>query len=112
MNQPASSGTPIRPLYQDWQLYEMAQFAVNVVDSLDRDNVITVFEFDMDLSDGWNLDDNPYVNPPEALAAFPNAVKVGWRPAAGDPNYTDRGVVYGVEAQQLAFNEALVVVAP
>jgi hypothetical protein len=106
VNQPASQASPTRPIYQDWQLYEMAQFAVNVVDSLDRDNVITVFEFDMDLSDGWNLDDNPYTTP-EARAAFPNASSAAdvWK--AGD-----RGVVFGVEAQQLAFNEALVVVAP
>ena len=27
----------VRPLYADWQLQEMAQFAVNLVDALDRD---------------------------------------------------------------------------
>ncbi len=32
---------------------EMAQFAVNYVDALDRDDVITKFEYDDDLSDGW-----------------------------------------------------------
>lgn len=32
---------------------EMAQFAVNYVDALDRDSVITEFEFDYNLSDGW-----------------------------------------------------------
>ncbi len=106
-NQPSTTGNPVRPLYQDWQLYEMAQFAVNIVDSLDRDNVITMFEFDMDLQDGWNLDDNPYGTPAEATTAFPNAVAAGRSSPA-----TDRGVVFGVEAQQLAFNEALVVVAP
>jgi hypothetical protein len=105
-NQPSTTGNPIRPLYQDWQLYEMAQFAVNIVDSLDRDSVITMFEFDMDLQDGWNLDDNPY-GTAESTTAFPNAA------AAGRVNpATDRGVVFGVEGQQLAFNEALVVVAP
>src|SRR5690606_36437995 len=35
-------------------LEEMAQFAVNVVDALDRDDVITKFEYDLDLTDGWN----------------------------------------------------------
>jgi hypothetical protein len=74
-------------LYQSWQLYEMAQFAVNIVDSLDRDNVISMFEFDMDLQDGWSLDDDPTTN---------------------DNNNVDRGIVFGVEAQQLAFNEVLV----
>lgn len=33
---------------------EMAQFAVNFVDALDRDDVITTFEYDADLSDGWD----------------------------------------------------------
>ncbi len=33
---------------------EMAQFAVNYVDALDRDDVITRFEYDDNLSDGWN----------------------------------------------------------
>lgn len=33
---------------------EMAQFAVNVVDALDRDDVITTFEYDENLSDGWS----------------------------------------------------------
>ncbi|HVJ84692.1 MAG TPA: hypothetical protein VM452_03550, partial [Caulifigura sp.] len=40
--------------YTDEQAREMAQFAVNVVDSLDRDDVITRFEYDPDLTDGWN----------------------------------------------------------
>ena len=82
----------LRSLYSDRQLAEMAQFAVNVVDSLDRDDTITMFEYDKNLADGWNLDDVP---------------------ATVDPlnTPTDRGVVYGVEAQQLAFNEALVIVA-
>ncbi|MBI3862234.1 MAG: hypothetical protein HY290_10100 [Planctomycetia bacterium] len=108
-NQPVSAANLVRPLYEDWQLYEMAQFAVNVVDSLDRDNVITVFEFDMDLQDGWNLDDNPYglASTQEVRTSFPNASGATdfWKTG-------DRGVVYGVEAQQLAFSEALVVVAP
>jgi hypothetical protein len=78
------------PVYQYWQLAQMAQFAVNIVDALDRDDTITMFEYDMDLSDGWNLDDNPISNDIANTS-------------------TDRGVVYGVEAQQLAFNEALVI---
>lgn len=32
---------------------EIAQFAVNYVDALDRDDVITRFEYDDNLSDGW-----------------------------------------------------------
>ncbi len=71
----------------------MAQFAVNVVDSLDRDDTITMFEYDKDLSNGWNLDDDPMTTD-----GFTN-------------NLGDRGVVFGAEAQQLAFNEALVIVS-
>ncbi|MBS0267256.1 MAG: hypothetical protein JSS02_35355, partial [Planctomycetes bacterium] len=82
--------TPKPPSYQPYQLYEMAQFAVNVVDSLDRDNVITRFEFDMNLANGWNLDDDAFTT---------------------NDGGTERGEVFGVEAQLLAFNEALVAVS-
>lgn len=92
-NAPGVNG---RPVYQDWQLAEMAQFAINVVDSLDRDDTISMFEYDKDLSDGWNLDDDPTTV--ELTGAFPSGL-------------LDRGIVFGVEAQQLAFNEALVVVS-
>jgi len=97
-NPPPPAGQ--RPLYQDWQLAEMAQFAVNYVDALDRDDTITMFEYDKDLSDGWNLDDNPYPGNPPVNDPIVNN---------GKPQ--DRGVVFGVEAQQLAFNEALVIVS-
>lgn len=73
--------------YNDEQKQRMAQFAVNMVDALDRDNVITMFEYDTDLSDGWGLDDQPW--------------------DSGDPDASDREVVYGVEAQELAFSETL-----
>ena len=48
--------------YTSAQKKEMAQFAVNYVDALDRDNINTRFEYDTDLSNGWGLDDNPYTN--------------------------------------------------
>ena len=60
----------------------MAQFAVNMVDALDRDNVITAFEYDNDLANGWNLDDDATTN-----------------------EGSERGLVFGVEAQQLTFSE-------
>ncbi len=92
-NQPNAT-TGVRPLYTDDQLAEMAQFAVNLVDALDPDSNITLFEYDKDLSDGWNLDDNAY-------------------DATHDPDHRrrhplDRGVVYGVERQQLCLNESMV----
>ena len=43
-------------------LKDMAQFAVNMVDRMDPDNVMTAFEFDKNLADGWNLDDDPYTD--------------------------------------------------
>lgn len=70
-------------------LRQMAQFAVNLVDSLDRDNVITAFEFDTDLSNGWGLDDD------------------ATGPVANDLQGGDRAIVFGVEAQQLTFSEIL-----
>ncbi len=79
--------------YSRNQMHQMAQFAVNVVDSIDRDHTMTMFEYDMDLNDGWGLDDQAWdsTGDPQAL------------PAAS----SQRGVVYGVEEQQLAFSEAL-----
>ena len=56
---------------------EMAQFAVNLVDELDTDDVITAFPYDASLNNGWTA------------------------PGVGAP------VVYGVERQLLAFSESL-----
>jgi hypothetical protein len=72
------------------QTRNMAQLAVNWVDSLDPDDTVTIFEFDTDLGDGWNLDDNAYTEEVDI----------------------DRQVVYGVELQKLAFNEAHLVFTP
>ena len=97
-----------RPLHTDAQLREMAQFAVNLVDNLDRDNVITKFEYDKDLSNGWNLDDDPFswTGESQPLVRGASAYDASY-PEDGD----ERGVIYGMEAQQLAFNEALVIKA-
>ncbi|MBI1349191.1 hypothetical protein GC163_23220 [bacterium] len=61
----------------------MAQFAVNYVDAMDPDHVISKFEFDSDLSDGWTTPIN-------------------------DAERT----VYGIERQDLTINEALVIREP
>jgi hypothetical protein len=73
--------------YTDQQLEQMARFAVNLVDALDRDNVVTRFEYDINLSNGWNLDDDPYTLDGGA----------------------ERREVWGVERQELSFSEAIVV---
>lgn len=66
---------------------QMAQFAVNLVDALDRDNIITAFEYDTNLANGWGLDDDPFA------------------PTSNDLQAGDRRVVFGVEAQELTFSE-------
>lgn len=68
-------------------LRQMAQFAVNVVDSLDRDNIVTRFEYDNNPSDGWDVNDNPYVGTSDS----------------------DRSEVWGVERLDLTLSEALIV---
>ncbi len=99
--------------YTTEHVREMAQFAVNLVDAMDTDNVVTRFEYDknlgptvdpssgMTLRSGWNLDDNPWTHD-------------GFAPiGSGANNYdadhsddaVERGVVYGVEAQQLTLTE-------
>jgi len=83
-------------LYTDEQMEQMARFAVNLVDAQDKDRVSTRFEYDTDLSNGWNLDDNPYT-PNTAVPNEPDALGA-----------TDRAEVWGVERQELTFSEALV----
>lgn len=65
---------------------QMAQFAVNLVDALDPDNVMTRFEYDTNLSDGWGLDDNPYTG-----------------------GESQRKVVWGVEEASLTLSEFILV---
>ncbi|MEZ6132075.1 MAG: hypothetical protein R3C59_25730 [Planctomycetaceae bacterium] len=103
-----------RALYSNHQLRRMAQFAVNLVDAMDTDNVITKFEYDKNLNNGWNLDDDAFTDDGFAAAAVPSAPESILTSDTGNGLYpedsaTDRGVVYGVEAQQLAFSEALAV---
>lgn len=66
---------------------QFAQYAANVVDSLDRDKISTRFEFDINLSNGWNRDDDPY----------------------STTDNTDRYEVYGVERLELTLSEAAAV---
>ncbi len=90
----------------------MAQFAVNLVDAMDSDNVITKFEYDKNLGNGWSLDDDAvtadYAVAIETDSDFAQVTANGiYREdqtvnGAGVP---ERGVVYGVEAQELAFSE-------
>lgn len=101
-----------RTHYSEERLRQMAQFAVNMVDAMDTDNVITRFEYDKNLNDGWGLDDLPWTsNDAAATTETTTATDVN-----GNGLYPEdainRGVVYGVEAQQLAFSEVLAVHSP
>jgi hypothetical protein len=98
-----------RSRYSEDRLRLMAQFAVNVVDAMDSDNVITKFEFDKNLGDGWNLDDDAYTyssTSDPASTATTTAINVT-RDGMYPDDAADRGVVYGVEAQHIAFSEVL-----
>ncbi len=102
-------------LYTHAQLRRMAQFAVNMVDAMDNDNVITKFEYDKNLGNGWNLDDDAYSE--EVTPSSDDGVTgKGMYPEDGFGTVgtviVDRGVVFGVEAQELAFSEVLALVSP
>lgn len=94
-------------VYSHEQLRRMAQLAVNMVDAMDNDDVITKFEYDKNLGTGWDLDDDPFTD--DGFAAVAGATADGLYPEDHD---LERGVVYGVEAQQLAFSEVLGVRSP
>ena len=99
--------------YTTQQLREMAQFAVNLVDAMDTDNVVTRFEYDknlgitidpqtmMQVCSGWNLDDNAWTpDGPTSLVPGANGYDIDH-----PTDSVERGVVYGVEAQQLTLSE-------
>ena len=101
-------------LYTHDQLRRMAQFAVNMVDAMDTDNVMTRFEYDKNLGNGWGLDDNPDTADMAVGVTtdsdFAAVTKNGLYPEDQTMNGTgvpERGVVYGVEAQELAISETL-----
>lgn len=100
----AAAGTRV---YTHEQLRRMAQLAVNMVDAMDTDDVVTKFEYDKNLGSGWNLDDDPFTD--DGFAVVASATAGGLYP---EDNDLERGVVYGVEAQQLAFSEVLGVRSP
>ncbi|MEM9702850.1 MAG: hypothetical protein AAF907_10465, partial [Planctomycetota bacterium] len=79
-------------IYSEEQLREMAQLAVNIVDAMDSDPVRTLFVFDKNLANGYTAFDDGYANPPA-------------------PNNANRGMVVGVERQELAISEVLANIA-
>ncbi|MEP3482160.1 MAG: hypothetical protein ABJZ55_23145 [Fuerstiella sp.] len=105
-----------RAIYSNHQLRRMAQFAVNMVDAMDTDNVVTKFEYDKDLNSGWNLDDDPSTDDgyTASVAGTFEPIQTGNNGNGLYPEDSadDRGVVYGVEAQQLSLSEALAIYSP
>ncbi len=111
-------------LYTHEQLRRMAQFAANMVDAMDSDNVVTKFEYDKNLGPdasntfgGWNMDDDPYDTNAVDAARGLNEDGASALPAVtGNGLYqedgVERGVVYGVEAQELAFSEVFAATSP
>ncbi|MEQ9411486.1 MAG: hypothetical protein RIK87_27475 [Fuerstiella sp.] len=106
---------PGTALYSHDQLRRMAQLAVNLVDAMDTDSVITKFEYDKNLGDGWNLDDDAFTaeSLPLPEGAPGTAARQQFERTTADGMYREdsktRGVVYGVEQQAVAFNEVLAV---
>lgn len=106
-------------VYSTAQLIEMAQFAVNMVDAADPDDAITCFVFDTDFSNGYTPLDDGYTNPIPStmLVDRDGAVNEDGVGTAADELHhyldttTGRGMVFGVEGQQLAFGEAMAILA-
>ncbi|WP_145344013.1 hypothetical protein [Rosistilla ulvae] len=85
---PTANTTPLAPdEAEHYRARRLAQWAVNVVDYRDSDGIMTGFEFDLDLSDGWNVDGD----------------------ISTDEGDTVRGVVWGCEFPELLFKEGLAI---
>lgn len=67
----------------------VAQWAVNVVDFRDADNIMTPFEYDVNPFDGWDVDGIIGQNSPD------------------DSDTTTRGLVWGTEKPELVMTETL-----
>lgn len=79
----------------------LAQWAVNAVDFRDHDAIMTLFEFDLDPFDGWDVDGwVGGVGRDAAPGTFDDSV-------SGDDTQNLREVVWGAEGQELLLTETL-----
>ncbi|MEM8945071.1 MAG: hypothetical protein AAGD11_07800 [Planctomycetota bacterium] len=75
----------------------MAQWAINVVDFRDPDNIMTAFEYDANPFDGWTVDGS---------LAVPNNDVAGTDGNLGTSDDVG-GIVWGAEAQELVMTETM-----
>ena len=100
---PALPATPTqaqkreRKRISDVRAERLAQWAINIVDFRDPDNIMTAFEYDANPFDGWNADGN--MASPNNDIAGPDA-RVGTRDDIG-------GVVWGAEGVELVMTETM-----
>ncbi|MAG93567.1 MAG: hypothetical protein CMJ48_07440 [Planctomycetaceae bacterium] len=100
-----------RPLYTATQMRRMAQFVANAMDMMDEDDVITKFEYDKNLFNGWNCDDNAF-----AALASTEGTPLPDTDSEYDVDHpmdtAEVGVVYGVEGgRRLTLSEGLLMLA-
>lgn len=83
----------------------LAQWAVNVVDFRDADNIMTMFEYDINPFDGWDVDGFVGVNPgPDQILGTGDDVAIA---GTGDDQAAHRGLVWGAERPELLMTETL-----
>lgn len=79
----------------------VAQWAINVVDFKDKDSIMTPFEFDLNLRNGWNVDGNPLFGD-----VWRDGLNNPINDDSGNPiPESDRYIVYGCERPNILMTE-------
>lgn len=109
---PIPTGGTTNPNYPDYlerrarQAEKLAQWAINVVDFRDPDNIMTAFEYDVDPFDGWGALN---VGIDGSLTTRADIFGADQKPggSAGSANFDLGGVVWGAESPELLMTETL-----